>query len=796
MNIMPCSKPNLSAPIKALIFVFTCAFLLAAQPAIAAKHAAKVIYSFGDVKAVGKSGSRGLAKGDLVFSGETVATTRGRAQIKFTDGGFASLQPNTDYQIDDYNFEGKADGNERSFLNLLKGSVRLVTGVIGKANRRNFRIKTAVATIGIRGTQGTLTHDPITNTTSLRGHGGEWDLESGNFSGGVPAGQAFSCDGVSCTQVAGVRQRADVGRGGGKAQRRQRGYQQGQQTDPDGRICDLGGACDELAVKVDQVGAVAFTDNDGEVTSGGTEFLEQLGVVTIGDKPVALVADATTDNEPGGGFVTTDVEALRTAVNTFAEEDSEFVTEANEFLDELDPTLVAELEANPATVAEEDFGTTPDGLITFGRWIDGNVLFAAKGFETGNVMQRLELLENFKSVHFIYGDTLESIEFTGTGIYTLTGATYPTAIDGSSMGLMPTSGSITWNFTTASGSLLLPVVFDGIVFSITGSLQAPDAADLNDPNVSRIFTDDSIAAVYTMGGSPMSAAAHIDGFFTGNNGANAPLAAGLTYAVDYYSNPFVGAAAFGLAAQQSFIPETTIKYAVNFLDMGGFPGAITDGDQFPMGTPISNFMTSFGDTFNQGDASILDAGSDAETGAHFRRFSTGFTFTSSSLPIGSTPESFHAVKTDYTTPDAVIASTTGTRTFSATSPTNATSPTILFDSGSFTYVENTGTLTAATFSANFTTGMMDSINIAGNFATPIVAFNLSGGGVGINSGTAPISGTCTGSDCTGGGFSGTVNYAFTSATAGGPPVGVISSFNASGTVNFGAANISGVAISK
>ena len=263
------------------------------------------------------------------------------------------MQPNTEYQIDDYNFEGKADGKERSFLSLLKGSVRLVTGVIGKANRRNFRIKTSVATIGIRGTQGTLTHDPVTNVTSLRGHGGEWDLESGNFSGGVPQGQAYSCDGVSCTKVAGVRQRSDVGNGRGRASRRQRGYQQGQQTDPDGRICDLGGACDELLVEINQVGAIAGTDDDGEVVSGGTDFLEGLGAVSVGGKPVAFVADATTDGEDGVAIAATDIEAVRTAVNSFADEDPDFVTEANAVLNEIDPMLLAELAANPASVAEE-----------------------------------------------------------------------------------------------------------------------------------------------------------------------------------------------------------------------------------------------------------------------------------------------------------------------------------------------------------------------------------------------------------------------------------------------------------
>ena len=774
-----------SARLKAVGFTLLCTLVLAAQPAMAAKHAAKVIYSFGDVKAMGKSGARELEKGDLVYSGETVATTRGRTQLKFTDGGFASLQPNTDYQIDEYKFEGKADGKERSFLSLLKGSVRLVTGVIGKANRRNFRIKTAVATIGIRGTQGTLSHNPVTNVTFLKGHGGEWDLESGNFSGGVPAGQAFSCDGVSCTQVAGVRQRSDVGRGQGKQQRRN--YQQGQQSDPDGRICDLGGACDELAVKVDQVGAVAFTDDDGEVVSGATEFLEQLGVVTVGDKPVALVSAQTVDGEFGGGFVATDVEAIRTAVNGFSEEDPEFVAEATEFLDQLDSDILAKLEENPATVAEEDFQTTPDGLVTLGRWNDGNILFAVKGFGTGNVLQRLDMLENYESVHFAYGAELDDISFGGVGLYSLTGATYPTAVNGSSMGMMPTSGSLSWNFATATGSFALPVTFDGILFTIGGSLIAPDAQDLNDPTVSRIFTEDTAAAVFFSGGMPMSAPVYVDGFFTGENGTNAPLAAGLTYAVDYYSNPFVGAAAFGLAAQQNIMVDATIKYSLNYFDSTGMvPGSYSNGDdQFPMGTPLSNFTTTFGDSFN--DTANIESGIDPTTQVHWARFASPYTFSSPFLVSGEMfTEDFHAIRADYTTPNSVIASTTGTATYTLA---GGTSPTMVYDLGSLTFTQAVGTLTMATFSANFTTGTMTSVSVAGSF--PSVATGsftvASTGAVPINSGFSGMAGTFTDSGsvgtagCMGGcALTGALNYGFTSASAGGPPAGIISSFNLNG----------------
>ncbi|MEM7467578.1 MAG: FecR family protein [Pseudomonadota bacterium] len=748
--------------------------------ALAAPHAAKVIYSFGDVKATGKSGSRELEKGDMVYSGETVATTRGRAQIKFTDGGFASLQPNTDYQIDEYNYEGKADGNERSFLNLIKGSVRLVTGVIGKANRRNFRIKTAVATIGIRGTTGTITHNQVSNTTMLKGHGGVWDLKSGDFTGGVPAGQAYSCNGVSCAQIAGLPQRSEVGRGKGRASRRQRerGYQQGQQTAPDGRICDLGSACSDLVLNVNQAGAgVNFSYAD-------------FNSVTIGEKPVALIGTLGTDAFGTSFFsaAVTDVAALRSAVMNSNDED--FIAAANEFLDALDPASVAELEANPATVADSDFFTTSEG-VTIGRWELGNVL-------TGNSFMEPILfpLENFQSVHFAYGSALQNFEFLGTGYYSLTAATFPTAVNGSSIGEMPSSGSLTWYFGFGQGEVALPVIFDGKQFNVTGSLNGFLFSDSGDV-ISRAFLGNGEARML---GSSMTYATFLSGFFTGDNGGSAPLGAGLTYQVFYDPNPFEGVAAFGLVNQIADAPTLqTIVYAFNFEDGAAMPFSTTRRGLFDTPMPLASFSTSGGNTFDQGLASPLEAATESMTGAHFRSFSTGYTFNGNFLEVPSPTlvDRFHVVGADFTTPANVVLSQSGSATFSRY---NSTSPTILHSSG----LADVGVLDTADFVANFTTGSLD-VTFSGHFTSlDNLTFTASGNNVPINRGFVPLVGTAIDGGATGSigcsatcSIDGSTNYAFASAFPGGPPRVVISAFEIGGvnisTIPF---QISGAAISK
>lgn len=116
--------------------------------------AGRADFVIGDVVAIAADGSqRPLAKGSEINSGESINTVAGaRAQIRFTDGGFVSLQPNSQFRVDQYQYQGKTDGEEKGFFSLLKGGLRAITGAIGRVNRENYQVATTVATIGIRGT--------------------------------------------------------------------------------------------------------------------------------------------------------------------------------------------------------------------------------------------------------------------------------------------------------------------------------------------------------------------------------------------------------------------------------------------------------------------------------------------------------------------------------------------------------------------------------------------------------------------------------------------------------------------
>jgi hypothetical protein len=170
------------------------AAIAAAYPVIDyAAPAAQVDFAVGNVTAVGANGqSRALGKGAQIEQGDTVNTNGGRAQLRFTDGAYVSLQPESQFRIDQYRYDGKQDGNEKGFFSLLKGGLRTITGLVGRTNKSNYQVTTSVATIGIRGTEYTIQYGQ-----SITGAVGEGQIEVCNSGGclNVTNGESYYVQG-------------------------------------------------------------------------------------------------------------------------------------------------------------------------------------------------------------------------------------------------------------------------------------------------------------------------------------------------------------------------------------------------------------------------------------------------------------------------------------------------------------------------------------------------------------------------------------------------------------------------
>lgn len=155
--------------------------------AFAAASAGRIDFAFGTVTAISADGvTRKIAKGSDIFSGDSITTTDGRVQIRFTDGAYVALQPNTVFKIDQYLYEGKSDGKEKGSFSLVKGGLRTITGAIGKVNKQNYEVRTPTATIGIRGTaySATQSEDGLIVTVtqglvSVSNQGGSMTLGAG-----------------------------------------------------------------------------------------------------------------------------------------------------------------------------------------------------------------------------------------------------------------------------------------------------------------------------------------------------------------------------------------------------------------------------------------------------------------------------------------------------------------------------------------------------------------------------------------------------------------------------------------
>ena len=134
-----------------------------------ANVAGKVIFTSGAVSVKYSDNSTiAVAKGLVLNSGDTIETQEGRVQFSLIDGAKVSLQPNSIYKINRYEFSGKEDGTEYAFTELIKGGLRTISGWIGHKNPQRYQLKTAVATIGIRGTEFTvnLNGDKLLMTTN------------------------------------------------------------------------------------------------------------------------------------------------------------------------------------------------------------------------------------------------------------------------------------------------------------------------------------------------------------------------------------------------------------------------------------------------------------------------------------------------------------------------------------------------------------------------------------------------------------------------------------------------------
>lgn len=103
---------------------------------------------------VGSGRSASVSRGQTLVNNATVTTgARSYAVLKFEDGTAVLLKENTTFQVQNYAYNAKAPENASAVFNLIRGGLRMITGLVTSRNRNALKVGTPLVTIGVRGTE-------------------------------------------------------------------------------------------------------------------------------------------------------------------------------------------------------------------------------------------------------------------------------------------------------------------------------------------------------------------------------------------------------------------------------------------------------------------------------------------------------------------------------------------------------------------------------------------------------------------------------------------------------------------
>jgi len=133
-----------------------------------------------DAKTLKASSGMDLQKGD-----EIITQLKTKVQVLLNDDTAITIGPKSSFSFEDYAYDGSK--NARLTMKSTRGFFRSVTGKIGKLAPERFKVKTNIATIGVRGTDfSALLRD---QNSFYKCHSGEITLSFGDKVKSVSAGE-------------------------------------------------------------------------------------------------------------------------------------------------------------------------------------------------------------------------------------------------------------------------------------------------------------------------------------------------------------------------------------------------------------------------------------------------------------------------------------------------------------------------------------------------------------------------------------------------------------------------------
>jgi hypothetical protein len=129
-----------------------CLTLAGPAEAVAEDSTGMVVASRGEVIALSNGGSRELKQGDFIYKNDEIITSsKSFAVLQFVDGAKVTVRPDSTLIIEQYLYAGNE--SDEATLNLVSGGLRVITGAMAKTNPENYKVRTPVALMGVRGTE-------------------------------------------------------------------------------------------------------------------------------------------------------------------------------------------------------------------------------------------------------------------------------------------------------------------------------------------------------------------------------------------------------------------------------------------------------------------------------------------------------------------------------------------------------------------------------------------------------------------------------------------------------------------
>lgn len=157
------------------------------NPVVAAnENLGKTILARGTITADRKSNITSLKRLSPIFRQDILRSGKdSQAQFRMIDNALINLKQNSVLRLPKYQL--KSGGNGSVLMELLSGGLRTITGTIGKQNKKDYQLRTPVATIGIRGTMYEVEMTPKggmyvgtwKGAIKMRSHSGKCNIELG-----------------------------------------------------------------------------------------------------------------------------------------------------------------------------------------------------------------------------------------------------------------------------------------------------------------------------------------------------------------------------------------------------------------------------------------------------------------------------------------------------------------------------------------------------------------------------------------------------------------------------------------